>query len=78
MLCNSYDANCIWIEEFLFYDFSLIGSYLQYYTQYGFTKREKKKSFLKPLKILYVKVKFHLMHLVNIGLSPSKVIIYYC
>ncbi|WJX13992.1 hypothetical protein P8452_04315 [Trifolium repens] len=40
--------------------------------KYGFTKREKKKSFLKPLKILYVKVKFHLMHLVNIGLSPSK------
>ncbi|WJX84045.1 hypothetical protein P8452_66655 [Trifolium repens] len=25
------------------------------YTQYGFTKREKKISFLKSLKILYVK-----------------------
>jgi hypothetical protein len=40
-------------------------------TQYEFLLRGK------SLKILYVKVKFHLMHIVNIGLSLGNVIIYY-
>ena len=74
----SLNANCIWIWR-VFVLWFFIGRILfALYTQYGFTKREKKRSFLKSLKILYVKVKFHLMHIVNIGLSPSKVIIYYC
>jgi hypothetical protein len=74
----SLNANCIWIWRVFVLWFFIARILFAINTQPGFTEREKKRSLLKSLKILYVKVKFHLMHIVNFGLSPSNVIIYYC
>ena len=67
----SLNANCIWIWRVFVLWFFIDGILFAINTQCGFLLRGK------SLKILYVMVKFHLMRIVNIGLSICKVIIYY-